>query len=352
MKENTREPGRTVSGSRLDLPAIKKLCEAATHEPWAVFYDEGLGYGIVSPDWEMGYVPYDAADFIAAARTLVPQLVEALEEAQGKLEAVRRAIDAASDSGQYSLALVEIGSLLDLDRILKGRAMALKPAEKRQYADIVGPCSHNHEDTCAEYWRRVAAGSLESVDSLRAENARLQEMQGCSACKAIHYLHPNAKVGATCGRCGEMWPCDVTELREGYARLQTKVEEAEKERDDYGKWLDEMTVLRDRYKARSEEAVQRGVELWKVLYHYTFHSRTVRRLLAEAKALAERRKEALEPEHLAQAFHEAYEELAPQFGYKTREASAVPWADVPENNKALMIAACERVARAAIEEED
>ena len=66
----------------LDLPAIKKLCEAATHEPWAVFYDEGLGYGIVSPDWEMGYIPYDAAEFIAQARTLVPQLVEALEEAQ------------------------------------------------------------------------------------------------------------------------------------------------------------------------------------------------------------------------------------------------------------------------------
>ena len=52
------------------------------------------------------------------------------------------------------------------------------------------------------------------------------------------------------------------------------------------------------------------------------------------------------PEQMAQAFHEAYEELAPQFGYKTREASAVPWADVPENNKALMIATCERVARA------
>lgn len=30
-------------------------------------------------------------------------------------------------------------------------------------------------------------------------------------------------------------------------------------------------------------------------------------------------------EQLAKKFHETYEELAPQFGYKTREASAKPW---------------------------
>jgi hypothetical protein len=42
-------------------------------------------------------------------------------------------------------------------------------------------------------------------------------------------------------------------------------------------------------------------------------------------------------EKIAQAFHEQYERLAPAFGYKTREASAVPWADVPDDNKHLMI---------------
>lgn len=41
-------------------------------------------------------------------------------------------------------------------------------------------------------------------------------------------------------------------------------------------------------------------------------------------------------EELAQKFHEAYERLAPNFGYKTREASAKPWAEVPENNRKLM----------------
>lgn len=46
----------------------------------------------------------------------------------------------------------------------------------------------------------------------------------------------------------------------------------------------------------------------------------------------------LTDEQIARHFHEAYERLAPAFGYETREASRKAWADVPENNKALMIA--------------
>lgn len=48
-------------------------------------------------------------------------------------------------------------------------------------------------------------------------------------------------------------------------------------------------------------------------------------------------------ERLARLFHEFYEELAPEFGYETRAESAVPWEQVPENNRQLMIAVCERV---------
>lgn len=43
-------------------------------------------------------------------------------------------------------------------------------------------------------------------------------------------------------------------------------------------------------------------------------------------------------EEIAQRFHEAYERLAPEHGYETREASAKPWADVPEQNRGLMVA--------------
>jgi hypothetical protein len=40
---------------------------------------------------------------------------------------------------------------------------------------------------------------------------------------------------------------------------------------------------------------------------------------------------------IAREFHKAYEKKAPLFGYKTRKASAVPWKDVPDNNKMLMM---------------
>lgn len=40
----------------------------------------------------------------------------------------------------------------------------------------------------------------------------------------------------------------------------------------------------------------------------------------------------------AQAAHEAYEELAPLFGYETRLESAVPWDELPANHRALMCA--------------
>lgn len=48
-------------------------------------------------------------------------------------------------------------------------------------------------------------------------------------------------------------------------------------------------------------------------------------------------------EQLARAFHEAYEELAPEYGYRTREASAVPWSRAPVRNRRLMIATAQRL---------
>lgn len=46
----------------------------------------------------------------------------------------------------------------------------------------------------------------------------------------------------------------------------------------------------------------------------------------------------LDAESVARLFHETYERLAPDYGYRTREASAKPWADVPTQNKLLMVA--------------
>jgi hypothetical protein len=43
-------------------------------------------------------------------------------------------------------------------------------------------------------------------------------------------------------------------------------------------------------------------------------------------------------EQVAAAFHDAYERLAPDHGYRTRDASAVPWDQVPAQNRELMVA--------------
>lgn len=45
-------------------------------------------------------------------------------------------------------------------------------------------------------------------------------------------------------------------------------------------------------------------------------------------------------ETLAQLFHETYERRASEFGYETRQATAIPWEEIPADNanKRLMIA--------------
>lgn len=48
-------------------------------------------------------------------------------------------------------------------------------------------------------------------------------------------------------------------------------------------------------------------------------------------------------EEIARKFHEAYEDLAPEHGYETREASRKPWSEVPDQNKGLMIAVVHRL---------
>lgn len=43
-------------------------------------------------------------------------------------------------------------------------------------------------------------------------------------------------------------------------------------------------------------------------------------------------------EEVAKFFHEAYEKLAPDHGYETRQDSRTDWSQVPEANRELMIA--------------
>lgn len=48
-------------------------------------------------------------------------------------------------------------------------------------------------------------------------------------------------------------------------------------------------------------------------------------------------------EQVAKLFHETYERLAPAFGYSTRKSSRVEWEQVPQKNRALMVAVSQSV---------
>lgn len=84
----------------MDLDAIRARCDAATPGPWMVFegaYPYGEGYVIESPadlvagnfdHEEGGIIRKEDAEFIAAARTDVPELLAEIERLRG-LGAVR-----------------------------------------------------------------------------------------------------------------------------------------------------------------------------------------------------------------------------------------------------------------------
>jgi hypothetical protein len=57
-------------------------------------------------------------------------------------------------------------------------------------------------------------------------------------------------------------------------------------------------------------------------------------------------------EALARRFHEAYERLAPSFSYSPREETSVPWEQVPDNNRLLMIATAHEIRRTVVPDRD
>ncbi|KKL72258.1 hypothetical protein LCGC14_2086730 [marine sediment metagenome] len=83
MREHTQEPGGTVSGSRLNLPAIKKRCETLTEEERKA-YAVCLKYSLDVPAAEV--VPI--LESLSEARRERVAAVTALEEAQMALRAL------------------------------------------------------------------------------------------------------------------------------------------------------------------------------------------------------------------------------------------------------------------------
>jgi len=53
-------------------------------------------------------------------------------------------------------------------------------------------------------------------------------------------------------------------------------------------------------------------------------------------------------ERIARAFHEAYEQIAPELRYTTRRQSAKPWEQVPDSNRELMMRTVDELLAAQI----
>ncbi len=73
----------------MDIQAAKARCKAASPGPWV----KAAGGHIHSRAWGQGWVARangNDAEFIAHARTDLPAVLEALEEAQGIIEAVKK----------------------------------------------------------------------------------------------------------------------------------------------------------------------------------------------------------------------------------------------------------------------
>ena len=96
MKEKTRNPGPPVSGNRLDLPKIKKRADFA-----------GKNYSRLGSSW---------AEFYGRD---VFQLVEELEEAQGKLEVLEGFREQLNVFSGHSSILVD-KLKVTIDAILRG----------------------------------------------------------------------------------------------------------------------------------------------------------------------------------------------------------------------------------------
>lgn len=88
----------------LDLPALKKLCEAATPGPWEIDCGETVafipseGEQCVLMEHGNGFATEDDYRFAAAARTALPKLIEEMEILREELERSRAAYDNACDN--------------------------------------------------------------------------------------------------------------------------------------------------------------------------------------------------------------------------------------------------------------
>ena len=103
----------------------------------------------------------------------------------------------------------------------------------------------------------------------------------CSHYRADHSL--NADQCAQCG-CRKFRLGKLVDVRAQLADARAENEKLRVNIGESGLVIEQQDRDFDKLVAERDAAIERGVELWEVLYHYTLHSSTVRRLLEQAEA--------------------------------------------------------------------
>lgn len=120
----TATPDRPADADGPDLDALKRLCDAATPGPWTVDGPWGVGQVWTTPA-ESGERIADSvsdadAEFIAAARTAVPQLLARVAALEAELDEARAHFDELSQTygrvAQQRDRLDEANARLEVER--------------------------------------------------------------------------------------------------------------------------------------------------------------------------------------------------------------------------------------------
>jgi len=75
---------------------------------------------------------------------------------------------------------------------------ALTARERKQYADLIGQCQHNHDSSCSDHYNDVARAALTALADARLEVATLKAdtvlLEACREWAQGNPHHPACKV--------------------------------------------------------------------------------------------------------------------------------------------------------------
>lgn len=200
----------------------RRLCEAATSGPWQVYGDDGADVcdsDLLKLVCRVTRAPVEAnAAFIAASRTLIPQLLSRIEELEAERDEVRAKLKHTLD--------VNLALIMDRDQAREAAIARAESAERERDEE------RNLVAGCRDTYERVAT----ERDSLRSECSRLK----AELAEARRFLdaplstlepeptavddemHPHVRWEV---RPGEVWtldPCEAVEIGAALIRAAKK----------------------------------------------------------------------------------------------------------------------------------